>query len=127
MGGSNFLWRSIATPVLIYAQGLWFMVCGYRWIILLFVTQWGWCDALAGSGTKLRLELAGDDRVIDIARNSGLRDLASLADEMIRRSQAQEAALHQSRKELLNDQSLGELSCAELKQYFSEPKDFISD
>ena len=125
MGGSNFLWRAIVTLVLIYAKG--FMVRGYRWIILLFVTQWGWCDALAGSGTKLRLELAGDDRVIDVAHDSGLRDLASLADEMIRRSQAEEAALHESRKKLLNDRSLADLSSAELKQYFSEPKDFISD
>ena len=103
------------------------MVRGYRWIILLIVTQWGWCDALAGTGTKLRLELADDDRVIDLARDSGLRDLISLADEMIRRSQAQEAALHESRKKLLNYRSLGELSYPELKRYFSEPKDFISD
>jgi hypothetical protein len=125
MGGSNFLWRATVTPVLVYAQG--FMVRGYRWIILLIVTQWGWCDALAGTGTKLRFELSEDDRVIDIARDSGLRDLVSLADEMIRRSQAEETALHESRKKLLNDRDLGELPYAELKQYFSEPKDFISD
>jgi hypothetical protein len=125
MVGSNFLWRAIAPSMLIYVQG--FMVRGYRWIILLIVTQWGWCDALAGTGTKLRLELAEDDRVIDIAKESGLRDLVSLADEMIQRSKAQEAALHESRKKLLNDRTLAELPHAELKQYFSEPKDFISD
>jgi hypothetical protein len=125
LGGSNFLWRAIATPVLIYAQG--FMVCGYRWIILLIVTQWAWCDALAGTGTNLRLELAEDDRVIDIARDPGLRDLVSLANEMIRRSQAQEAALHESRRKLLHDRNVTDLSYTELKQYFSEPKDFISD
>src|SRR5687767_14069900 len=121
MGGSNILWRAIATPVLIYAQG--FMVCGYRWIILLIVTHWAWCDALAGTGTKLRLELAEDDRVIDIARDSGLRELVSLADEMIRRSQTQETALHESRRKLQHDRSLTDLSYTELKQYFSEPGD----
>lgn len=103
------------------------MVCGYRWIILLIVTQWGWCDALAGTGTRLRFELSEDDRVVDIAKASGLRELVALAGEMIRRSQADEAALHESRKKLLNDRDLGELSYAELKQYFSEPKDFVSD
>ncbi len=125
MERSNFLWRAIVAPVLLYAQG--FMVRGYRWIILLIVTQWAWCDALAGTGTKLRLELAGRDRVIDIAKDSGLRELVSLADEMIRRSQAEETALHESREKLLNDRDLAELSYLELKQYFSEPKDFISD
>ena len=103
------------------------MARGYRWMILLIVTLWGWCDALAGTGTKLRIELAGDDRVIDIAKDPGLRELVALADEMMRRSQAEETALHESRKRLLNDRDLRELSYSELKQYFSEPKDFISD
>jgi hypothetical protein len=75
----------------------------------------------------LRLELPDEDRVIDIAKDSGLRDLVSLADRMIQRSETDEAALHALRKKLLNDRELADLSYSELKQYFSEPKDFISD
>src|SRR5687768_16629722 len=103
------------------------MVWGYRWIIFIVVARLCWCEALAANGTKLRIELPEADHVIDIAHDSGLRELVSLADHMIHQSKAQEEQLHLSRERLLGKRRFADLSCAELKQYFSEPKDFISD
>ena len=103
------------------------MVWGYRWIIFIVVARLSSCEALAANGTKLRFELPDEDHVIDIARNSGLRKLVSLADEMIHESKMQEKELRLSRERLLGERRFAELSLADLKQYFSEPKDFISD
>src|SRR5687768_9101498 len=103
------------------------MAQGYRWIFLFVLVQLGSLETLAGSVTKLRLELPEQDHVIDLTREAGLRKLASLADEMIRQSKASETGLHRSREKLLAGRAFADLSYDELKQYFSEPKDSISD
>jgi hypothetical protein len=103
------------------------MVQGYRWMFLLVLVQLGLLETLAGSVTKLRLELPEQDHVIDLSRDAGLRKLVSLADEMIQQSKASETDLHRFREKLLGGRAFADLSYGELKQYFSEPKDFISD
>ena len=100
---------------------------GYRWIFLFVLVQLGALETLAGSVTKLRIELPEQDHLIDLTREAGLRKLASLADEVIRQSNASEADLHRSREKLLAGRAFAGLSYSELKQYFSEPTDFISD
>jgi hypothetical protein len=103
------------------------MVWGYRWIIFIAAARLCWCEALAANGIKLRFELPEKDHAIDLGSDSGLRELVSLADHMIHQSKAQEDQLRLSREQLLGQRRFAELSYAELKQYFSEPRDFISD
>jgi hypothetical protein len=73
------------------------------------------------------LRLPQTDVTIDPGRDSELRKALAIADSQIRKSEAQDRRWHSERQELLAARSFAEMSFADLKRYFSEPRHFISD
>jgi hypothetical protein len=65
--------------------------------------------------------------MIDLTRDSDLRRTIAIADDRIRTSEEQERRVHMERVALLSGRPFVEMSSAELKRYFSEARNFISD
>jgi hypothetical protein len=73
------------------------------------------------------LRLPQTDVRIDPGHDAELRRLIAIAESHINTSRVQEHQLRNKRQEMLAAAGFADMSSADLKAYFSEPKDYISD
>src|SRR5215204_2037285 len=84
-------------------------------------------QANSSPSRRLLLRLPQTDITVDPTRDAGLRKIIALADSHIQRSHQQEHQRRTSRREMLAARPFSEMSAADLKAFFSEPKHFVSD
>jgi hypothetical protein len=73
------------------------------------------------------LKLPGAHAVVDLNRPEGLRELIRVAERRIKESEDQEQARHQAQDRLRASRSFAEMPVSDLKEYFSEPRHFVSE